>query len=322
MCLGVMPSAPRHYFKELRLQQFRSLVALARWQTFSAAAGALKITRASVWQQVRSLEQEMACTLLRTRAQRVELTPAGQRLVEIAAPLVAGFDSAKSAFQAAIDGDAPQTLAIAASPSFLHELREPISRIHVLHPKLHLTFLERNSAAAVELLDQGGADLAIAARPDHVPARAGLEYTRIGSYPFTLIFPPKHPLLAKKRLLLRDLVRHRLILPGGSTYCRQHFNAVVTQAGLHDEVNVAIESNFPVMLFEYVRLGLGIALTPLPVTAAARESAPWDHGDVVLRSAEHLFGVEPIYFVRRKGQFETPYAARFRELVVGAVRVN
>ena len=72
-----MPDTHRHYFKELRLQQFRSLVALARLQTFSAAAGALKITRASVWQQVRALEQEFACALLRTRGQRVELTPAG-----------------------------------------------------------------------------------------------------------------------------------------------------------------------------------------------------------------------------------------------------
>ena len=311
-----MPSTPRHYFKELRLQQFRSLVALARWQTFSAAAAALKITRASVWQQVRSLEQDLACTLLRTRAQRVELTPAGHRLVEIAAPLVAGFDSAKTALHTAIGADVPQTLAIAASPSFLvHELREPIRQLHALHPKLHLTFLERNSGAAVELLDQGGADLAIAARPVNVAARPGLDYTPLASYPFTLIFPPEHPLLAKKRLQLRELVRHPLILPGNATYCRQHFDSVVSQAGLGDKVNIVIESNFPVMLFEYVRLGLGIALTPLPAEPTA--SPPWHHADVVLRPVPHLFGEEPIYYVRRKGQFETPYAARFRELVTG-----
>jgi LysR family transcriptional regulator, carnitine catabolism transcriptional activator len=315
-----MPSTPRHYFKELRLQQFRSLVALARWQTFSAAATALKITRASVWQQVRSLEQELACTLLRTRAQRVELTPAGQRLVEIAAPLVAGFDSAKTALHAAIGADVPQTLVIAASPSFLvHELREPIQRIHAENPKLHLTFLERNSGAAVELLDQGGADLAIAARPANVGARRTLDYTPLALYPFTLIFPAEHPLLARKRITLRELVRQPLILPGGPTYCRQHFDSVVREAGLAGEVNIVIESNFPVMLFEYVRLGLGIALTPLPATPTA--SPPWHHEGVTLRSAAHLFGDEPIYYVRRKGQFETPYAARFRELVTGGNNV-
>lgn len=317
--LAAMPATPRHYFKELRLQQFRSLVALSQWQTFSAAAGALKITRASVWQHVRSLEQDLACTLLRTRAQRVELTPAGHRLVEIAAPLVAGFDSAKTALHAAIGTDVPQTLAIAAAPSFLvHELRDPIRTIHAEHPKLHLTFLERNSAIAVELLEQGGADLAIAARPDDVPPRRTLEYTPLALYPFTLIFPPGHPLLAHSRLRLRDLVRHPLILPGGPTYCRQHFDAVVRQAGLADQVTIVIESNFPVMLFEYVRLGLGIALTPLP--AEPTGASPWHHADVTLRSAAHLFGHEPIYYVRRKGQFETPIAARFRELVTAGAK--
>lgn len=310
-----MPGTSRHYFKELRLQQFRSLVALARWQTFSAAANALKITRASVWQQVRSLEQELACTLLRTRAQRVELTPAGQRLVEIAAPLVAGFDSAKTALHAAIGSDVPQSLVIAASPSFLHELREPIRRIHALHPKLHLTFLERNSAAAVELLDQGGADLAIAARPANVAARRTLDYTPLALYPFTLIVPAGHSLLARPRIRLRELVRQPLILPGGPTYCRQHFDSVVRQAGLAEELNIVIESNFPVMLFEYVRLGLGVALTPLPATPTL--SPPWHHEGVALCSVAHLFGDEPIYYVRRKGQFETPCAARFRALVTG-----
>lgn len=315
-----MSDTPRHYFKELRLQQFRSLVALARWQTFSAAAEALKITRASVWQQVRSLEQELACTLLRTRAQRIELTPAGQRLVEMAAPLLASFDSVRVALHEAIADDLPQTLVIASAPSFIvHELREPIARIRSLFPKLHLSLLERNSATAVDLLDQGAADLAIAARPDSVSARRTLEYERIANYPFTLICPTQHPLLARKRITLRDLARHPLILSGPPTYCRQQFDRVMQQAGLAGKVNIVIESNFPVMLFEYVRLGLGVAITPLPAEIAP--NAPHVSG-VKLQSLAHLFGDEPIYCIRRKGQFEPPYASRFRELVTSGRAVT
>jgi DNA-binding transcriptional LysR family regulator len=314
-----MPDSPRTYFKELRLQQFRSLVALARWQTFAAAATALHLTRTSVWQQVRSLEQELSCTLLRTREHRVEFTDAGRKLVDIVAPLVAGFDSVKNAFQASMRGDLPQKLAIAAAPSFfIHELRGPIASMRAQHPELHLTFLERNSPASIELLDRGGADLAIAARPEHVPAKPSLEYFPIANYPFTLLCPPGHPLLAKKRLVLRDFTQHPLILPSDAAYCRQHFDATLDQAGLLDKVDIAIESNFPVMLVEYVRLGMGVALTPLP----AKASLPWDHSPVVLRSAAHLFGEEPIYYVRRKGQFETTYCARFRELVAGPDRAE
>lgn len=35
-----------------------------------------------------------------------------------------------------------------------------------------------------------------------------------------------------------------------------------------------------------------------------------------LRNVAHLFGEEPLFYVRRKGEFETPYAAKFRELVL------
>lgn len=309
-----MSEPSRHYFKELRLQQFRSLVALAQWQTFSAAAAALKLTRASVWQQVRSLEQEFECALLRTRGQRVELTAAGQKLVEIAAPLVSGFDSVKAEFNAAVKGELPQSLVIAAAPIFLvHEVCRPIQQIHAELPDVHVTFLERNSAVAVEVLDQGGADVAVVARPHHVAARATLDYMGLGSYPFTLICPPQHPLLTKRRLGLGDFTKFPLILPTPSTYCRQHFDATLERAGLGSRLRILIESNFPVMLFEYVRLGLGIALMPLP--ADPHLVSPWHDGGVQLRPIPELLGDEPIYFVRRKGRFESPIAARFRELI-------
>lgn len=313
-----MSRLQRHYFKELRLQQFRGLVALARWQTFSAAASALGLTRASVWQQVRALEQDLACTLLRTRGQRVELTDAGRKLVELAAPLVAGFDSIKSTF-ASIQKDLPQTLVIATAPSFLiYELREPMAKIHEQFPKLHLTVLERNSPASVELLEQGGADLAIVARPENVPASPAIEYTRLTSYPFTLICPPNHELLRRKRVTLRELIRHPLILPSNVTYCRRHFDSVLNRAGLAARANIVLESNFPVMHFEYVSMGMGIGLTPLP--PKARLQSRLRRSDIQLRTVADLFGEEPIYYARRRGQFETPHATRFRELVTGKER--
>lgn len=307
-----MPDTSRHYFKELRLQQFRSLVALARWQTFTAAAAALKLTRASVWQQVRGLEKEMTCALVRTRGQRVELTAAGQKLVELASPLVAGIDSVKSALLTSVRDDLPQTLVIATPPSFLvHELREPIARIHAMHPRLQLTFMERNSPAALELVDHGGADVAIAARLADTPKKASLDYTPFTTYPFTFICPEGHPLLTTRKLTLKHFAAHALILPGQGTYCRQQFDAVMGRAGLVGKVSIAIESNFPFLLFEYVRMGMGVALSPLPANPAP---SPHREG-VSLRDASHLFGEEEICYVRRKGEFEMPCATAFRELV-------
>ena len=308
-----MPESPRFYFKELRLQQFRGLVALARWQTFSAAATALGLTRASVWQQIRALEQELTSTLVRTRGHRVELTDAGHKLVEMVAPLVAGFDSVKTSFQS-IQEALPQTLMIATAPTFIvYELHDAVSRVNALFPKLHLIFFERNSPVAIEVLEQGGADIAVVAKPDHVPMSRTLEYSRLTSYPFTLICPPAHPLLKKTRLLLSDFTRYPLILPASAAYCRQQVEAVLGRAGLTDKLRVVLESNFPILYFDYVRMGMGVALSPLP--PQSRLVGRLNQPGVVLRSAEHLFGSEPIYYVRRKGQFDTPYAKKFLEVI-------
>ncbi len=308
-------SSDRHYFKELRLQQFRSLLALAHHHTFSAAAVFLGLTRTTVWQQIRSLEAELGCTLLHTNRQRVKLTATGHKLVEIVAPLVAGFDSVKSALQASVQDETGQTLSIAAAPNFLiQELREPVARIHEEYPSLLITFLERNSPAAVELLDQGEADVAIVARPESIPPKSSLDYFWFSTYPFTLICPPDHPLATGKKTTLQNLIHYPLILPAPHTYCRQQFDAVLRKAGLTNAATIVLESGFPVMLFEYVRMGFGVGLSPLPPVSSGKRSPE----GVVLRSVAHIFGDEPIYYVRRKGEFETPQAARFRALVTGS----
>ena len=84
-------------------------------------------------------------------------------------------------------------------------------------------------------------------------------------------------------------------------------------------MNIALECSFPVALFEYVSSGLGVALTPLSpkLWRGLKSPATLTGHDVVLRSAGELFGSEPVYYIRRSGGFETPFAAKFRELVLG-----
>lgn len=314
-----MSKDQRHYFKELRLQQFRALVALSRFSTFAAAATALRLSRTSVWQQIRALEKEFNCALVRTRGHRVELTNEGRRLVELASPLVEGFDSLQLAFDAS-RGELTPSLVVATTPTCLaYELRDAISQVRGLFPKARLTFLDRNSPAAIELLEQGEADVAIAARLEEHPKKPSLEYFPFTIYDFTLICPLGHPLTRKRALTLADIAAHPLILPGKAANCRPRIEERFSRAGLFQQLNIALECSFPVALFEYVSSGLGVALTPLSprlwrgLTSPATLKGP----DVVLRNAAGLFGNEPVYYIRRSGGFETPFAAKFRELVLG-----
>lgn len=88
----------RHYFKELRLQQLRAIVELSRGNGFAGAAAALKLTTPSVWQQVRSLEREFGTSLVEVIGLQVTLTDRGRLLVDLALPVVQGFDSIRELF--------------------------------------------------------------------------------------------------------------------------------------------------------------------------------------------------------------------------------
>ena len=91
-------ATPRQYFKEVRFQQLRALVEVGRQRSFAKAAAAVHLSVPSVWQQVRALEAEFAVPLVVMRGRSVDLTDDGKLLMELAAPLVEGFDSLKALF--------------------------------------------------------------------------------------------------------------------------------------------------------------------------------------------------------------------------------
>ena len=69
--------------------QLQAFLAVARSQSFSAAARDLGISRSAVSQGVRQLEEALRVPLVARTTRSVSLTDAGRRLVESAGPAVA-----------------------------------------------------------------------------------------------------------------------------------------------------------------------------------------------------------------------------------------
>ncbi len=305
----------RHYFKELRLQQFRGLLAVVRTASFSKAARELQLTRASVWQQVRALEAEFGCLLIEPAGKQIRVTPEGARLAGMAAPLVESFDSIKQAFRAA---GAAAVLSIATTPGCLvYELRSAVERVRALFPEAKLTFHDRNSPAALAMLEAGEVDIAVAARFAEWPEKPALEYVPFAEHPFALVAPDGHPLLTLKTPALADLVRFPVLLPGVTTNCRPRLERLLREAGVWERLQIVLECSFPGSLLEYVDSGLGIALTPLaPVLLKQGGSKPLPGRRTRVRDLSGLLGKEPLFYVRRKGWVETPIATAFRESIL------
>ena len=301
----------RHYFKELRLQQFRGLMAVVETGSFSRAAQKLQLTRASVWQQVRALEAEFGRCLVEPGGKHVKITPDGARLASMAAPLVESFDSIKEAFCA---DPGAAVLSIATTPSCLaHELRGAVERVRFLFPEAKLTFHDRNSPAALELLEKGEVDIAVAARFAEWPEKPTLDYLPFQEHPFCLIAPEGHPLLGMKAPALADLARYPILLPGLAANCRPRLERLLREAGVWESLQIALECSLPASLHEYVDAGLGIAVSPLPPAMIASGSATTLPGRRTrVRDLSALLGQEPLFYARRKGWVETSIATAFR----------
>lgn len=304
----------RRYFKELRLQQFRALIEVGRRGTFTAAAEALGLSRTSVWQQIRSLEDDFGVELAVVRGQQLNLTAEGKQLLEMIEPIVDGFDSVKAAFMDRL-GHLKRRLVVATTASLLnHELREAVRCYRKSHPDVSLSLVDRPSMAALELISHGQADLAVIGNVKPAKDNQMLKTQYLTHYPFVLACPKKHELAQRKSFKLADLARYPLILPSIGTNSRKRIDAVLQQAGIADDVQLALDSNNASLLLSYVEQGLGIALTSMSPLLLKESS-----DRLACRDVCDLFGKEDVFLVQRQQRYPLAHIADFVNLVVHTV---
>jgi monoterpene epsilon-lactone hydrolase len=89
------PQAP----DAIELRHLRAFVAVAEELNFGRAAERLYITQPALSRQIRALEQMLGCELLRRSTHRVELTLAGEALLDRVRPVLRGVDAAVSTVQ-------------------------------------------------------------------------------------------------------------------------------------------------------------------------------------------------------------------------------
>jgi monoterpene epsilon-lactone hydrolase len=89
------PQAP----DAIELRHMRAFVAVAEELNFGRAAERLYITQPALSRQIRTLEQLLGCTLLRRSTHRVELTLAGEALLDRVRPVLREVDAAVATVQ-------------------------------------------------------------------------------------------------------------------------------------------------------------------------------------------------------------------------------
>ncbi|WP_232663361.1 LysR family transcriptional regulator [Pseudonocardia sp. TRM90224] len=190
----------------------RTFTAVARLGSFSGAARELGYTQSAVSQHVAALEADLGTELLRRRP--VVPTPAGERLLEHAGPLLLRLAAAR-ADVARLSASAAGRVRIAASA--LAMVEPVVASIAGVRPATQITIQALGRAAAVAAVATGVVDIGlvdgIAAPSDPLPLESTgpLARVAVAEQPLVVAVPQRHPLAARRGVRLADLADARWI---------------------------------------------------------------------------------------------------------------
>jgi DNA-binding transcriptional LysR family regulator len=145
---------------EMETRRLRLLLELSRLGSMREVAEALGTTTSTVSQQIAALAHETGAQLLEPDGRRVRLTPAGRRLAEHAAGILAGVEAAQADLH---PGAEPAgTLRVAGFATAVRTTLLPIiAELAGSHPKVSLLVYEHEPAEAHALLATDDIDLAL-----------------------------------------------------------------------------------------------------------------------------------------------------------------
>lgn len=297
-------------YQQNRLQQLRGFCLAARTKSISQAAEKLGLSQPSVSLQIQALERELGTKLFERRGPRITLTHDGQKLMELARPLVDAIDSLDVAFSSLRESPDRGVVNIAAGGSTIQYLLPPfVEKYTREHPQVDVRLHNVTGKAGLELLREGEVDFAIGPMLDTPP---DIKFHPIVTYEPMLITRPDHPLAKKKSVTLKDVARYPLILPPKNLSTHNVVESVFAEHELAHDVKLEV-GGYDVIK-RYVELGLGISIVMSHCLSGA------DHLHTV--PMRRYFPSRTYGVVLRKGKPLSPAAAGFVEMLRAGNRAN
>jgi DNA-binding transcriptional LysR family regulator len=247
----------------VELRHLRYFVAVAEERHFGRAAARLHISQPPLSQQIRRFEAELGEPLLYRTTRSVELSPAGEVLLERARDILGAVDAAIDDARRAARGEYGR-LAVGVTGSSTYELLPALAaalRRELPGVTLDLRGELLTPAQVARLLD-GTLDLGLLRPPVH---ERDLSTEVLRSEPLIAVLPESHPLANVEAVPLEQLEGEPFV-----TY-PSHFRSV-----LHDAVEdacaahgfkpaAAHEVAETATLVSFVAAGLGVSLVPASV---------------------------------------------------------
>jgi len=290
----------------MNLQQLRYLQEIARQNLkISDAADALYTSQPGVSKQIKLLEDELGIEIFIRNGKRITaITEPGKAILEIAQRILLDTNNLKQVseeFRAQDSG----TLTIATTHTQARYALPPVVKQFIKrYPKVKLELHQGNPTQIAEQVLEGEADIAIATESlalyDELVTLPCYEWNHC------IITPPKHPLLAEKKLTLEKVAQYPIITYDFAFTGRNKINAAFQARGL--EPNVVLSAIDADVIKTYVELGLGIGIVAHMAYIPERDK------HLRMLDAAHLFQPSITRVAIRRNEYLRGYCYDFIEL--------
>ena len=290
---------------DVRARELLTVVALAEYGSFVAAAAYLKTSQPALTRTVKRVERILGVTLFARNTRRVEITAAGREFVAVAERILTDLQLTVRNMTEVSSEQRGRITLTTYSAFASHTLPDLVRRFRETRPSIELRIREGRQSEIVEDVRSGVADFGIGyvnTLPDMLQA------TMLRKEPLYAVIPISHP-LAKKRSKVRltELRDEPLISPPSDTYLRRLIDGAATGAGFSLRYAVTVERLLSVI--NHVRAGVGMAIVPWGVLPPP----PWTGFQTALLAEPPLTVSVGLIFLR--GRDLTPAAASLMALI-------
>lgn len=243
---------------DMQLPYLATFSKAAELNSFTGAAKVLRLTQASVSQRVQALERTLGTPLFRRHGGRVLLTEAGRKLYDYAQRIL---DLHRQAQREIMGREAPPggelTLAASSIPGE-YLLPSLLSLFGKKYPHIRVRATVSDSMAVISQVERGEVNLGLVGRKTDKPH---LEFRYLASDRMVLVVPPGHALSRRKKVVVRQLSRHLLVLREVGSGLRYCFEKSLDKAGLSlSDLRIALELGSNEAIKEAVLRGVGVAI--------------------------------------------------------------
>jgi len=242
---------------DLTSRQLQTILALAEYGSFIAAASLLKTSQPAVTRTVKHVEEVLGIKLFDRNTRSVQITAAGKEFAAVAARILNDLKIALHSMRELSDQRRGQIIISSIMSVANGRLPGLVSTYRRDYPGIEHHVRDGVHGTVIEDVRSGTADFGITYLDDLPDPFMSV---RVGSEAFTVVLPKTHDLARKKTLTLIDLKGAPLVSLPSDSRTRRVIDGAASSVGLTLN-HVVTVSQFATML-GFVRAGIGLAIAP------------------------------------------------------------